>query len=327
MMTSKETTLCILSSSLLLSGMTFHECSQERFIKSEIKRHCKREVVINQLSHLTKDLRYLLAEMAMYNADRFFDFNMVPDAIFLRYTAQGKERITFCSQWIESSDEGICNSHHLQHLITPKEWMHMNIFHFLFGQYDRHFGNIVIEKNSGKLYLIDNEAVANVDQFVWAYSSDKKLSCPWVGGVGDCEPARKIPWHECSSFSEALSQDQDPLIIHEAFPHVDEWTKRDIDHGYCRVWNNKLWRQFYACGSDALAAPFCNEISHELLQKLQSLTAQKLALLWPAIPFQAPESVTHEYEELITQFVIKTLERRDMIVDYFRMHPESIKNQ
>ena len=324
-MTSKETFLFILIVSLFLSGMAVHKSSKEPLIESEIKQHCKREVIINELSHLTKDLRYLLAEMAMYNADQFLDFNMIPDAIFLRYTALDKERITFCCRWIESSNGGICNSLHLKDLITQKEWMQMNIFHFLFGQYDRHFGNLVIEQNSGKLYLIDNEAVANVDQCVWAYSPDKKLSCPWVGGVGDCVSARKMPWPECSSFKEVLSQDQDPLIIHEAFPHVDEWTKRDIDHGYCRVWNNKLWRQFYAFGSDALAAPFCQEITRALFTKLQSLTAQDLADLWPEIPFQACETLMQEYKELIHTFVIKTLERRDMIINYFRAHPESIK--
>ncbi|MEX0940735.1 MAG: hypothetical protein WDZ41_05215 [Candidatus Babeliales bacterium] len=296
-------------------------------ILDNIKYFTKRTVIINEdsQSHLTKNLRYLLGEIAMYNIDQFFQFQMVPKTIIIKRKNNENQEIICGSQWIEPEEIIIGNAESLQKLITQQEWAQMNIICFLFGQYDRHFGNLIIEKDSKKLYLIDNEAIANVKQFVLAYSSNKELSCPWVGGVGDFIAKETIfPHEEPTDFLSVIAVKQGPEKIHASFPDVDTWTKLDIDNGYCRIWRNLLWRQFYA-SQEGIAAPFSEIISSALFKKLKALTAKDLTSFWPEIPFTMTKEGQQEYQDLIEQFIQKTLNRRDMIVEYFEKHSEKIR--
>jgi hypothetical protein len=246
----------------------------------------------------------------------------VPNVILSKKKNAENKNVVSCSVlWIEPIAEKINHSDQLRKLITEKEWSQMNIFYFLFGQYDRHFGNVVVSKDTGKLYLIDNEAVANIDQMVLGYSPDKKISCPWVpiaqskDAVIEGEPAELM---------DVLKAPQDPAMIHKLFPGLDQWTKRDIDNDFCRVWHSILWRQMYA-GSSNLAAPCAEIISPELLKKIENLTAQDIAALWPALPCDAHAPVAEEYQQFIKTFVDKTFMRRDMITNYFKLHPEGIR--
>ncbi|MBI2774455.1 hypothetical protein HYX58_00395 [Candidatus Dependentiae bacterium] len=296
-------------------------------VQNKIKRFIKCETVIDKSvqKQLTKSVRYMCGEIAMYNASRFFGLDIVPHAILLKSkNAEGKDTVSFCSQWIDQSIQ-ISDSLHVKKSVSIAEWENMNIIQFLFGQYDRHLGNLIIQKDTHKLYLIDNEAIANVDQFVFAYSSDKKKSCPWVGNVGDFVAHIKIdPDTEPKDFESVLNAQQDPALIHAAFPQVDIWTKIDIDNGYCRIWRNRLWRQFYA-SSREIAAPFSETIASDLLQKIKTLTPDQLASFWPSIPFEMEKEGLNQYKELIETFVRKTMERRQMILDYFAKHPEAIR--
>ncbi|HEX2977628.1 MAG TPA: hypothetical protein VHO47_00695 [Candidatus Babeliales bacterium] len=296
-------------------------------LQNKIKRFIKCETIIdkNTQERLTKSVRYMCGEIAMYNASRFLELNIVPPAVLLKSkNADGKESVSFCSQWIDQGIQ-ISDSMHLKKTISIEEWESMNIAQFLFGQYDRHFGNLIIQKDTNKLHLIDNEAIANVDQFVFAYSPDKKKSCPWVGNVGDFVACVKIdPDKEPKDFESVLNIAQDPAIMHAAFPHVDIWTKIDIDNGYCRIWHNRLWRQFYASSKEP-GAPFSETISSDLLRKIKKLTPEQLASFWPAIPFEMEKEGLNQYKELIDAFVKKTMQRKQMILDYFDKHPEAIR--
>jgi hypothetical protein len=286
----------------------------------------KREIILSKTPepHLSKNARYILAEVAMYNASRALGIDMVPTTIILKKkNDMGQNIVSCCSAWIEAANVKIHNAQDLKNIITPGEWSQMNIFHFIFGQYDRHFGNIIIEKNTRKLYLIDNEAVANVDQYVFAYSADKNLSCPWVGGVGDFIAKKPNPEPEAQDFLTLLATKQDPRMLHEAFPDVDIPTKIDIDRGYCRIWHNRLWRQFYIL-EDYIAAPFSDFIAATFLEKISSLTEHELVSLWPEIPFEISKEGAEEYATLIKKFTQKTLERIDMVAHYFLEHPENI---
>ncbi|MGB8467413.1 MAG: hypothetical protein WCE21_00250 [Candidatus Babeliales bacterium] len=299
----------------------------QQLYAGNIRSHCKLHLKLGQAKAVfSKTLRFIASEQALFNADRFLGLNLVPTTIIKEETdADNTKEICSCHVWIEQDSTPICSSTQLKKTVTPTEWSGMNIFYFLFGQYDRHFGNIIIEKDTKKLYLIDNEAVTN-QQHVSAYSPDKKLSCAWVGNIGSYTAQIPVEHANSETFIALLACQQPPETIKKAFPSVDEWTNHDIDNGYCRVWQDKLWRQLYA--SDEyyyMDAPFASSIASDLLHKLHSLTATDIEEFWPPLPEGMSEKAQQEYAQCITDFVARTLERRDMIISYFKQHPEGVQ--
>jgi hypothetical protein len=297
---------------------TFDDQAIEQALHTKTVK-CHRKFRAYNFEASVKDLFWGLAEVAMYKADRFFDFHMVPPVIVKLEEEDEKQVLTCYSFWIEPQTIKITGSDHLKSLISETEWTQMNIFYFLFGQYDKHFGNQIIGQD-GKLYLIDNEATANIRQFVFAYSPNKTISLPWV--------AQQInntlqTTNEPDDFKEIISQQQDPQIIHEAFPDLDIYAKRDIDNGYTRIWKKILWRQMYAMSTE-VSASFSETISQKLLQQLYELTEEKIFSFWPVLPFDTNETVEIDYQQRIKQFCKDTLGRRDMILAYFEQHPEGI---
>jgi hypothetical protein len=160
---------------------------EKGLIGGTLKCYSKLETPIEEFSKspLSTRIRFMLGEVAMYKADRWLETNMVPP-VAIKKTIQknddGKdiEIVSLCSFWIEPADIKVKSTDELKSLVSPEEWSQMNILYFLFGQYDRNLGGQVISKETGKLYLIDNEAIANVNQYVLGYSPDKNISCPWA---------------------------------------------------------------------------------------------------------------------------------------------------
>ncbi len=289
-----------------------------------------------------KGMLGMLAEVAMDKFDKQLGFNMVPTVkLELENKTDGTQNFTLSSLKIQpksittsSGQEEVLKIQHsdeLKKIITPLEWMRMNIFLFLVGQYDRTFSNLIIDQNN-KLYLIDNEAVARVNQIVFGYSNDKRAACAWV-------PLRilqnTIPQTEPLSLEATLQQNITPegiAKIHAAFPKpldpnsqdlIDQWTRLDIDAGYCRLYQGQLWRQLYARNTN-IDAPFSATITLELLKQLRSLTAENLVTIWPELPYKDCPQDEKAYSAMIKKFAEATLTRRDMIVEYFVAHPESV---
>ncbi len=260
-----------------------------------------------------------LAENAMYKADRYLGLGMVPPVVIKKEKKDDCETISSCSYWIEPAKAAITSSDQLKSLVSPKEWAQMNLFLFIFGQYDKHFGNHVIAKEDGKLYLIDNEAVVNVNQFTRGYSSDKRVSIPWV-------PIRKNKEIDDSLDSEdfwtVVNGQQDKEWIKNCFPDVDFYTVRDIDNDNCRIWKQALWRQMYVFNKK-VSATFSDRVNPTLLKKIESLDEEVLTSFWPQYPFENKEEVAR-YNKMIQTFYKKTVKRKAMVLEYFKQHPEGI---
>ena len=302
------------------------------------KNFLKRKLVFNKrtkdyLDNNVKSLSGLLAEVAMDKADKYLNFNRVPK-IKLIYTIDNKSNHVFScySHYIEPKDVSINNSYLLRKLISDSEWSEMNIFCFLFGQYDRHFGNVIISKFNNKLYLIDNEAVVNTDQFVQDYSPDRRLSFPWVPIKHSYKLLNKLKNKNNSLTKNNLLEaifskltKSNIELMHKEFYMLDEWTHKDIDRGACVVYKGTLWRQMYLYSANLLPS-FSEFISPELFNKLKNLDIKKLMSFWPELPKLASEKDKETYQELIYEFSKKTLIRRDLIINYFNKHPESIRD-
>jgi hypothetical protein len=296
---------------------------EKGLIEGRLKYYSKLETPIEKFarSPLNKRIKKMFGEVAMYNADRWLETNMVPPVVIKKEIKDGKESLSLCSFWIEPTDVKVKNTDELKKLVSSDEWSQMNILYFLFGQYDRNLGGQIISKETGKLYLIDNEAISNADQFVIGYSSDKSISCPWVPIKINNELSSE---NEPKDFLEVIRSQSDISKIHVAFDKmVDCWTKRDIDNNNCRLWNKMLWRQFYVF-EKYICAPFSETISVKLFNKINALNAEALISFWPKFPVETNSKNLDEYQKLIQKFVQNTLIRKQMIIEYFEKHPESI---
>ncbi|MDR3646144.1 MAG: hypothetical protein P4L22_01235, partial [Candidatus Babeliales bacterium] len=234
---------------------------EKGMLENTLKCHAKLQTPIEDYSKspLTTSMKFMLGEVAMYNADRWLETNMVPPVVIRKETAHDDEEdkdveiLSLCSYWVERSDIEVKSTDELKKLVTDTEWSQMNILYFLFGQYDRNLDGQIRSKETGKLYLTDNEAIANVNQFVVGYSPDKNISCPWAPARINTELSTE---GEPENFLDVINSKQDPKKIHEAFDkYVDIWTKRDIDNNCCRMWKQRLWRQFYLMAK-YICAPF-----------------------------------------------------------------------
>ena len=301
---------------------------EKGLIGGTLKCYSKLETPIEEFSKspLSTRIRFMLGEVAMYKADRWLETNMVPPVAIKKEIKKDEndkdvEILSLCSFWIEPSDVKIKSTDELKKLVSDTEWSQMNILYFLFGQYDRNLGGQVISKETGKLYLIDNEAIANVNQFVIGYSPDKNISCPWAPIRINEELSSE---NEPEDFLEVVQCKQDLAKIHAAFDKdVDCWTQRDIDNNCCRIWKKRLWRQFYLMAK-YICAPFSETISLKLFNKINALNSETLASFWPNLPVETNEENLTQYKNLIEKFIENTLKRKKMIIKYFEEHPQNI---
>ena len=233
----------------------------------------------------------------MDKADKYLDFNRVPK-VKLIYTIDNKSNHVFScySHYIEPKDIKINNSYLLRRLISDSEWSEMNIFCFLFGQYDRHFGNVIISKFNNKLYLIDNEAVVNTDQFVQDYSPDRRLSFPWVPIKHSYKLFNKVKKLKNNNLNknsllEAIFSSltkSNIELMHKEFYMLNECAHKDIDRGACLIYKGTLWRQMYLYSANLLPS-FSEFISPELFNKLKKIDIKDLISFWPELPKLASE--------------------------------------
>lgn len=302
----------------------------QALINNTVKSACKRETIIPKVSsdiRLVREIYEITSEVAMYHADRFLELNMVPTTIIKTKPTTSPDQaaiISSCTLWITPYEiPKIISSKQLQNLVSEAEYAQMNIFYFLFGQYDRHFNNLIISQADHKLYLIDNEAISRVHQYVAGYSSNKTISSAWVPWTSP-KPSINIP-NEPDNFADIIKSQQDQNWIMQEFgPYVDICTKEDIQCNACRIWKQILWRQLYVC-DNKFAAPFSDIIDPKLLAKIKTLDREILTKFWPKLPFIATTKELYVYYKFINQFINQTLERKQMILDYFAQHPAGVR--
>ena len=141
---------------------------------------------------LAPELYNMLAEVAMYHASRDLGFDLVPMTILKKQAG----RLCSCMQWIESTKLPVQSSSQLCQLVSPADYAKMQLFCFLFAKYDNHLGNIIVAKDSYRLYLIDNESVAVLAQTVTDYSPERALVLSWV-------PQVALPWRQLATLPAA----------------------------------------------------------------------------------------------------------------------------
>lgn len=103
-------------------------------------------------------------EVAAFHAARLIGMRNVPPAVLTELQGRKgvlsyfvKTSIDIKSMTRKQQDEVLAK-------VSPKELSDMQVFHFLFGQNDRHFGNILVD-DEYRLVLIDNEALTMLTQF------------------------------------------------------------------------------------------------------------------------------------------------------------------
>lgn len=101
-------------------------------------------------------------EAIAYHAARMIGLRNVPPCVEL-----DSRRGVLCYYVHSSIDIKSANEKQRKEIfskISPKEISDMLVFHFLFGQNDRHFGNILVD-DQYRIVLIDNESIRMLTQF------------------------------------------------------------------------------------------------------------------------------------------------------------------
>lgn len=319
-----------------------YDAIEQQLLEGKGKYHEKLQVKLSDLQgqNVSRAFMYQLAERAMYNADRLLELGLVPPVV-IALNKEG-DSLVYRSFLIDNPADRVHSHAALKDLVEDKkELSRMFIFQFLIGNYDRHFGNLVVQKGTGKLYLIDHAAVAHVKQHVAGYSPDRLISSPWVCIA---QNDKFILPNESKEFFDAMTKPQDPDAILKAVEGFgfDTYTLRDIaardkegkiirdaqdnpQGQHLKIWGGCVWRQFYA-GQTAVSPLFSATIEKSLLDKLKGLTADDLVKLWPKLTdyYKAPEAHLKQYEAVVSKWVEDTLRRRDMIVAYFEKNPKSV---
>jgi hypothetical protein len=257
-----------------------------------------------------QNLGFAFAEAAAFNASDWLGLDLVPYTQVKRFVdVEGVQKNGSAIVWVDHIYSKLPASiSELRTRIGEDQFAKMQIFYFLLGQYDRHFGNQVVYNCDGEVRvgLIDNGAIA-AKQLVESYGS-----LPWVAMAR----AKNLTEEQPATLWESLKTKQNPEDIFAQFSEFDFYTNRDIKEGYAHIWNGYLWRQFYGPSTN-LGPAFSDKIDSALLAKLKELDAAVVKSFWSEFPEQWDA-------ERIDEWVNGVLERRDMIVKYFEEHPEGV---
>src|SRR3990167_1323119 len=203
-----------------------------------------------------------LAELVAFNANNYLGLDLVPPTVLRsNVNIQGVLKSGYLQPWIQPVyEKKPSSSNELREKISSQQYSQMQIFYFLMGQYDRHFGNQIVYNDNGelKLALIDNSSL-QARQWVSAYGQ-----LPWVAMA----KAKKTE-NEAATLEESLKTLQNPQEIFKQFPDFDYYTNREISHGFGHIWGGYLWRQFYATSTN-LEPAFSKTIEAGLLEKIES---------------------------------------------------------
>lgn len=103
-------------------------------------------------------------EAVAYQAARLIGLKNVPPAVVTELQGQTGVLSYYISSSIDIKAASKAKREEIFSKISPKEISDMHLFHFIFGNNDRHYGNIIID-DQYRIVLIDNESVKMLTQF------------------------------------------------------------------------------------------------------------------------------------------------------------------
>lgn len=251
-----------------------------------------------------EDTFEIIAEAAAYRAACFLGLDFVPPTTL--YAENGEIGSVqayvepLCDLMVGNNYQEVC------HQISPEEWANIQIFYFVFGQWDPDPSNMIVTKDEEviKLALIDNAAMGYCQKV--KYGEHPFVLCfqnvvPVVSDEGSF-PFEKV---------ETLSPDKE--VWRERFgDYLLEWQINQL----CRLredvrfvlWKGHLWRQYQ------FGKPACTDLYPvKTMDALEKLTLQNLKEF-------SENALGFQFQD---EYFTDILERRDQILKAYRMSSDS----
>ncbi len=241
-----------------------------------------------------------VAEVAAYRASSFLDLHLVPPTVFYE-----KDGIVGSLQYyVEPSLDLMVDGHYERSIqkVAPEDLANMQLFYFVFGQWDQDPSNMIIYTNNPEnrhynIALIDNAAMGFLQKVQYG-------DHPFVL----CFPAVSFPQEEEEKtfpFEKVRILPPDPEVWHREFGDLLNAQQR---LALCRlkrpirfvIWKGHLWRQYQ------FGQPACTDFyPSQLIEALKKLNYENVKQM-----FHNDWGVTFTDE-----YYRDILERRDQVID------------
>jgi len=249
-----------------------------------------------------KEAHDMFAEVAAYKASQWMQNRLVPPTVLKEFKKQ-KGSLQF---FVETPLDTTTIEAHQDMLNSLKESIRqeMDVFCFLFGQWDRSPSNILfVPYNSSYLVaLIDNSGILQQQHVVLGHSPFvRKAYCENRADVWDnrfpFEKAQKISLHDLNKNPDFKSCG----LTSQKFSFLKE-SNKPLTYVF---WRNSLWFQPYNETPILL-----KNLSPSLIEKIKKLDEKTLKKIWKAFP---KEWTPRQHDEIIRL----TLDRKDQLLRLF----------
>ncbi|MBA3751733.1 hypothetical protein H0X06_02975 [Candidatus Dependentiae bacterium] len=237
---------------------------------------------------------YCYAEVAAYKASRVMGKRLVPPTVIREIEGRPGSLQFFVQPAMKTTTINKAK-------IGPKDQSDIEVFYFVFGQWDLHNGNQIIAESKGKIFvaLIDNATMMHVQKILYGHHAFIKKGYDANARSQEKTP---FPFDQVKIARRSNFKDLYPLFSRFISKYRIEKMERKRRVPYI-VWDNALWLQHYKFKGQKPC--FTKTYYRSTLNALKALNRESLLYIW-----QEGLSVNKKFEELIDL----TLERRDQLV-------------
>ncbi len=252
------------------------------------------------------DLGDAYAEVAAYQASVDLGFPNVPPTVMTEIKGMKGSLQLFVETNVDALDSRIYKSAIQE--ADAEDVANLQLFYFIFGQWDSGPHNILVLKDQEKTHLIaiDNSGVRNHQRvtygtlpFVRVCYSDKLQANDW-GKPFPFEQAKTIENPTTEKLRKTFG-DKLPDSFYQSFKSYG------LPFRYV-IHQNSLWRQYHA-GDEKFMVSHTKHLSDQARKKLEGLNLTKLKKIF---------AVAKNADFLIPSYFEAILDRRDQVLLYFK---------
>jgi hypothetical protein len=240
------------------------------------------------------------AEVVAYRASTFLGLTFVPPTVLRTI-----DKIPGSLQLFVDSPIDLYKDAAIYNKIDTQEIRTMKLFYFVFGQWDMHKGNQLIELSNKQphLVLIDNAGMTNKQQV--QYGDFAFVCLAWSNKRND-DFTVPFPFDQPQTLSQPSLEELE-RIFDEFMPNenIKRFWQRHKRITYC-IWHNALWIQFYKDNPD-YTPNYVPLPDSALLARYKKLTKEIIEEFWK-------EALETEDKQHFHQLIGLTLERLEQVL-------------
>lgn len=241
------------------------------------------------------------AEVAAYNASLHLGFPKIPPTVLRELDGKKGSLQLYVDTKIDLGQEGQFNE--FIKTVSKDDLANLNLFYFVFGQWDTDPHNVMGYQAGAHSYLIaiDNADIADPQHVRYGER-------PFVKVI-DSKALDTQDFDKPFPFDQAKLERIDTLkkTYAEKLPK-SFYTRFKVKQLSYVVHRNAFWRQFYVFEKDAVIQPFSPYAPPATLEKLKALDKKAIKDIF---------NVGEKIEFLTDEYVDSILGRRDQVLRYF----------